>query len=394
MLAKFTLLMKSIKQLKNIHGKRVLVRVDFNVPMGKNLPAGRQVLDTFRIDKTMPTIKYLIKKGAKVILISHLDKESGKSLKPVAEYISKYSKDSKLSRIKFITKITEEEIKNVVEKMKDGEVVLLENLRFDPGEEKNDMKFARKLAELGDLYVNDAFSVSHRKHASIVSLPKLLPAYAGFQLEEEVKNLSIVFKKPKRPFLFILGGAKFETKIPLMKKFLNIADVIFVGGALMNNFFKVKGYEIGKSLVDDSKGIKEILKNKKLILPIDVLIKSGSKLINRKINEIKKSETILDIGKESIKIIESYIKKFKLILWNGPLGKYEDKGDIATKKILKLVLKSKSQVVIGGGDIVTVLSKLELRNYRLEPNVFVSTGGGAMLEFLAKGTLPGIEVLG
>jgi len=389
------IMMKSIRQLKNIRGKRVLVRVDFNVPI-----RGGKILDTFRIEKAMPTINYLRKKGAKIILISHLGKESGKSLKPVAKYISKsseaseVSKSSKYSRIRFVSEVVGRKVEEIIGNMQNGDVFLLENLRLDPGEEKNDMKFAKKLAKLGDFYVNDAFSVSHRKHASIVSLPKLLPAYAGFQFEEEVKNLSAALKNPPHPFLFILGGAKFETKIPLIKKFIKLADNIFIGGALMNNFLKAKGYEIGKSLVNNTKGIKNILNNRKLILPIDVVVKNGSKLINRKVNEVKKNETIVDIGNDSVKMIEPFIKKSKLILWNGPLGKYEDDGDKATKKILQIVLKSKSQAVIGGGDTIALLGKISNIQYLISnKRIFVSTGGGAMLEFLAKEILPGIEAL-
>jgi len=379
--------MRSIKTIKNLRGKTALVRVDFNVPIKNG-----KILDDFRIKKALPTIKFLQKKGAKIVLISHLGEDGKQSLKLVANYIKK-----------------------IIGK----NVVLLENIRRYAGEMKNDLNFAKKLAKLGDFYVNDAFSVCHRAHASIIGLPKYLPSYAGFQLEEEIENLSKVVKNKKHPFLFILGGAKFSTKMPLIKKYLKLADYVFIGGALLNDFLKAKGYEVGKSLVDNTKGIKNILKSKKLILPIDVVVKNATNsamaesVASRKVNEVKKNEIILDVGRESIKMIEPYIKKSKLILWNGPLGKYENGGDKATKKILKLVLKSKSQVVIGGGDIVTVLSKLESRltdgqarnparnashndagGYKLKPNVFVSTGGGATLDFLAHGTLPGIKMLG
>ena len=379
--------MRSIKTIKNLRGKTALVRVDFNVPIKNG-----KILDDFRIKKALPTIKFLQKKGAKIVLISHLGEDGKQSLKLVANYIKK-----------------------IIGK----NVVLLENIRRHAGEMKNDLNFAKKLAKLGDFYVNDAFSVCHRAHASIIGLPKYLPSYAGFQLEEEIENLSKVVKNKKHPFLFILGGAKFSTKMPLIKKYLKLADYVFIGGALLNDFLKAKGYEVGKSLVDNTKGIKNILKSKKLILPIDVVVKNATNsamaesVASRKVNEVKKNEIILDVGRESIKMIEPYIKKSKLILWNGPLGKYENGGDKATKKILKLVLKSKSQVVIGGGDIVTVLSKLESRltdgqarnparnashndagGYKLKPNVFVSTGGGATLDFLVNGTLQGIKALG
>ena len=350
--------MRSIKQIKNIKGKTALVRVDFNVPIKNG-----KVLDDFRIQKALPTIRFLQKKGAKVILISHLGKDGKESMKPVADCLKKYIKK---------------------------DITLLENVRKYPGEERNDDSFARGLSRRGDFYVNEAFSVSHRKHASVVGISKYLPSYAGFQMEEEIKNLSKVFKNPKHPFLFILGGAKFSTKMPLIKKYIKLADYLFIGGALMNDFLKAKGYEVGKSLVDDTKGIESILKNKKLILPVDVLVLSGGKLINKKVDQIKKDEIILDIGKESVKIAESYIKKSQLILWNGPLGKYENGGDKATKKLLKAVASSKAESIVGGGDIVSIVSQMKIEK-KLS---FVSTGGGATLDFLANGTLPGIKALG
>jgi len=367
--------MRSIKQIKNLptgqaglKGKRVLVRVDFNVP----IKDGR-VLDDFRIRKALPTIKFLEKRGAKIILITHLGKDGSESLAPTIKHFFKISKCSK-SQISFF-----------------------DNIRKFPGEMKNDITFAKKLSKLGDIYVNDAFSVSHRIHASIVGLPKFLPSYAGFQLEEEIKNLSKAIKNVKHPFLFIAGGVKFSTKIPLIQKYLKLADYIFLGGALSNNFLKAKGYEVGKSLVDDmNHNVKKFLKNKKLILPEDVIVKSGNKLINKKVDKIKKEEIILDIGNQTIKNLIPLIKKSKLILWNGPLGKYEDGGARATKKIINVLFNQKNKnIIIGGGDLTNCISKSRLgpRTYRLEPNLFVSTGGGATLDFLANGTLPGIKAL-
>jgi len=350
--------MRSIKQIKNIKNKTALVRVDFNVPIKNG-----KVLDDFRIRKSLPTIKFLQKKGANVVLIAHLGKDGKASMKPVANCLRKYIKKN---------------------------ITLLENIRKYKGEEKNDKDFAKELSKLGDFYVNDAFSVSHREHASVVGIPKFLPSYSGFQLDEEIKNLSKVLK-PKHIFFFILGGAKFSTKMPLIKKYLKLADYIFIGGALLDDFLKAEGFEVGKSLVDNKNyKIETILKNKKIILPIDVVVKSGNKIINKKINQIKKDEIILDIGKESIKIAENYIKKSKLILWNGPLGKYEEKeGDIATKKLLKAVASSKAESIIGGGDTVELISKMKIE----KKFSFVSTGGGATLDFLVNGTLPGIKVL-
>jgi phosphoglycerate kinase len=338
--------MRSIRQIKNLKGKTVLVRVDFNVPIKSS-----KVLDDFRIRVALPTIDFLLKKGAKLILITHLGKDGRASLKPVIK--------------RFFT----------ISKIAKNKVVFFENIRKFPGEMKNNSAFAKKLSTMGNIYVNDAFSVSHREHASIATLPKYLPSFAGLQLEEEVKNLSHAFKKPKHPFLFILGGAKFSTKMPLIKKYLKLADYVFIGGALANDFLKAKGYNVGKSLVSDTNyGVKKLLKNKKLILPTDFVVKN---------------EAIVDIGKESVKNLAMIIKKSKLILWNGPLGKYEDGGAEATKKILKLVALSKAESIIGGGDTITLVSEMKMEN----KFSFVSTGGGATLDFLANGTLPGIKAL-
>jgi phosphoglycerate kinase len=370
--------MKSIKQIKNLKGKIALVRVDFNVPIKNGA-----VEDDFRIQKAIPTIKFLKEKAAKIILITHLGK-GGESLLPVFLALNKFIK------AKFVPDILGKYACDAVFNMKERDVILLENLRNDAGEQSLDKNFAKNLSKLADLYVNEAFSVSHRKDSSIILLPKLLPAYAGFQLENEVKNLSLAFKKNKKPFLFILGGAKFSTKMPLINKYLKSADNIFIGGALLNDFLKAKGYEVGKSLISDSKGIEKIVNNKKLILPIDVVVFSGDKLINKKVSEVSKEDIILDIGEESIKMIEPYIKKSKLILWNGPLGKYENNGGMATKKILKFVANNKKAVsIIGGGDIVALVSEEKME----KKFTFVSTGGGATLEYLANGTLPGIKAL-
>ena len=342
--------MRNIKPIKyiskNLKGKTALVRVDFNVPIKNG-----KVQDDFRIVKALPTIKFLLKGGAKIVLITHLGEDGSASLEPVIKHFFAISKISP-ERVSFF-----------------------DNIRKFPGEMKNDPVFAKELSKMGDIYVNEAFSVSHRLHASIVTLPKLLPAYAGLQLEEEVKNLSHALKNTKHPFLFILGGAKFSTKMPLIKKYLKLADCVFVGGALANDFLKANGYDVGKSLVSDNNfGIEKLLKNKKLILPTDF---------------VKKDGVIVDIGNESINNLASLIKKSKLILWNGPLGKYEDGGGDATKKILKLIASSKAETIIGGGDTVTLISQMKME----KKFSFVSTGGGATLDFLANGTLPGIKAL-
>ncbi|OGI57101.1 phosphoglycerate kinase [Candidatus Nomurabacteria bacterium RIFCSPHIGHO2_02_FULL_37_13] len=370
--------MRGIKQIKNIRGRKILIRVDFNLPIKNG-----KVEDDFRIKKALPTINFLQKKAAKIILITHLGK-GGDTLAPVAEVLNKFIK------IKFVPDIIGEKTQKAVRNMKNGEIILLENLRNNAGEKECSKIFAVNLAKLGDIYVNEAFPVSHREDASIILLPKLLPSYAGLQLEKEVKNLSHAFNKPKHPFLFILGGAKFSTKIPLIKKYLKLADHVFIGGALANDFLKSKGYEVGQSLVSDTNyGISKIIKNKKLILPDYVVVKSGDKLINKKANEVKKDEIILDNGSQAVGKLASLIKTAKLILWNGPLGKYEVGGARSTKEVLKLVALSKAESIIGGGDTVTMISEMNMEH----KFSFVSTGGGAILDFLANGTLPGITAL-
>jgi len=371
--------MRSIKELQNLKGKKVLVRVDFNLPIENGI-----VLGDFRVQKTLPTIEFLVQGGAKVILITHLGKNAD-TLAPVAEVLNKFI------QVKFIDEVLGEKVKEAISKMNDGEVVMLQNLRKEKGEQACDEDFAKNLAKLADIYVNEAFPVSHREDASIVLLPKLLESYAGIQLENEVENLSAGFKNPERPFLFILGGAKFSTKVPLIEKYLELADNVFIGGALANNFLKARGVNIGNSLTDETdSGIEEMLKNEKLIVPRDVVTQSGDKLVGKGINEIEPTDIIVDIGEETIKNLESYIQNAKLILWNGPLGKYEVGGEKGTKKILKIIADSKAKSIIGGGDTVAVISQMGIEG----DFSFVSTGGGATLEFLATGTLPGIKALG
>ncbi len=372
--------MKSIKDIKNLSGKRILVRVDFNVPIKDG-----KVLDDFRIKKAIPTIEYLHKKGAILILISHLGSDGSSSLKPVFARLKKYFPEA----VFIDESILGYGATGAMDDLKKGDIVLMRNIRSDDGEKKNSPSFARGLSRYGDIYVNDAFSVCHRSHASVVGLPKHLPSYAGFQLLDEIKNLSNIFQ-PKHPFLFILGGAKFETKIPLIKKFLHQAENVFIAGALSNDFFKAKGYEVGKSLVNEGHlQISSLLKRKNLILPIDVEITKNKTNKYVEPESVGVDDYIVDIGPKTVKLLEGLIKKAKFILWNGPLGKYEDGFSGATKSILKNVANSKAYTVVGGGDTVSIISKLKLEN----KFSFVSTGGGATLDFLTKETLPGIKAL-
>jgi len=372
--------MKSIKELKSLAGKKVILRADFNVPIKNGV-----ILDDFRIKKVIPTILYLQEKGAKVIILSHLGEDGSESLAPVAAKIKKLVKNFDFIATPIFSDETEKRINN----LKNGEVVLLENLRRETGEKKNSPSFARALSRYGEIFVNDAFSVSHREHASIVGITKYLPGYAGFQFMTEIENLSKVFT-PSHPFLFILGGAKFETKIPLVKKFLRAADHIFIGGAIANDFFKAKGYEVGTSLVGPTNfQVPLLLKAKNLILPIDVEANKGSKSRFVNPSDVAPDENIVDIGPQSIATLKDLISKAEFILWNGPLGKYETGFGGATEEILKAIAKSKAKSVIGGGDTAALITKLKIE----DKLGFVSTGGGATLDFLSKGTLPGIRVL-
>jgi phosphoglycerate kinase len=367
-----------ITELKHIRGTKILARVDFNVTIAKG-----RIIDDFRIKKALPTIAYLRKAGAKVILMSHLG-ENGESLAPVSRNLKKYVPHV------FVRAIVGDKARSAITQMKNGDVVLLENLRQDPGETKNDLKFAKALASLADIYVNDAFPVCHRAHASIVGVPKLLPSYAGFQLLKEIDALDGVMTKPKRPFFFILGGAKFETKIPLIKKYLREADIVFIGGALANNFFKEEGLEVGKSLVDAKTfGLNKLQQNGNLFLPIDVIVRKGKSHRITTPEAVERDEVIVDIGPMSADLVNLLIARSKTVLWNGPMGNYEIGFGQATEAILKALAKSRAVSIVGGGDTVALVDKLKLENTLS----FVSTGGGATLDFLSFGTLSGIEAL-
>ncbi len=372
--------MKFIRQLKkkDLSGKTVLLRADFNVPIKNG-----KVEEDYRIEHTLPTINYLQKNGARIILMSHLGDDGSATLAPVAKYLTKFF-PTKLEKT-----LEKDKISAILAK---NEVVLLENLRGNDGEKKNDLVFAKKLASLADLYVNDAFAVCHRAHASVVGVPKFLPSCAGFRLEKEISNLAKVFK-PKLPFVVILGGIKFQTKIPLIKKLEKNADKIFLGGALANSFYKAKGFEVGQSTAEDEVAyLKPFLKNKKLVLPVDVevLNKKTNKKAFKKAEEVTKDEMIVDVGSEGLKAIAEGVKKAKTILWNGPFGWFELGYKKGTLEIAKILASSKAFSVVGGGDTLASIKTLKL----MDKFGFVSTGGGAMLDFIGSGgNLPGIKAL-
>lgn len=390
----------------DLKGRRVLVRCDFNVPV---TDAGT-VLDDLRIKKTIPTIAYLRKAGAKIVLVSHIEGKNAKltggldSLLPIAHHLGTHYKEQ-FGEVLFIEDFLAEGVMDRVAHLAEGQVMLFENLRAYAGEKKNDMVFAEKLARYADIYVNDAFAVSHRAHASVVALPSLLPHYAGMQLMSEIEHLSKVFNPP-RPFVFILGGAKFDTKLPLIQKFMigdNAADSVLLGGALLNNILKEKGLPIGKSLVSEGDfNLGEVVSNPKLTIPDDVMVSSDSSpnvahAHTKKISEVGPEDMIMDVGPSMTVKLESLLKTAKFVLWNGPMGNYELGFKDQTIAMARAVAESGVQSALGGGDTTAAVAELGFDDEHIHaqkaPNMFVSTGGGAMIEFLLNETLPGIEAL-
>jgi len=387
--------MKTLKDF-NFKNKRVLVRCDFNVQLNEK---GR-IAEDFRIKQTIPTIEYLKKKGAKTILMSHLGKPEGKivnelRLNPIAKRLSEL-----LNRpVKKLDDCVGKEVKKEVERIQTGEIILLENIQFNAGENKNDSNFAKILASYADIFIMEAFGQSHRNYASIAGIPKYLPAAAGFLLEKEIKILSKVMQNPWRPLVVIIGGVKINTKIGVISQFLKKADHLLLGGEVANAILIGKGFSLGRSLLDDEEIARKVKKiditNLKIHLPVDGIIslRERQKDYSREgaIGTIKKEEKIFDIGPETIKIFSEIIKEAKMILWSGPLGLSEEKKfEKGTKETAESIVKNKSAFkIIGGGDTIAAVDKFGL----LQEFDHVSTGGGAMLEFLSGEKLPGIEAL-
>jgi len=379
---------KTLKDI-NVKNKRVLVRVDFNL----SLDDDGKITDDFRIKEALPTIEYLLKKGAKVILMSHLGDPEGKFVKKLKMDVvqNRLMEHLDYSIVKAKDCIGKE-IEDWTKEMQPGEILLLENLRFHPEEEANNLKFAKSLAKLGDIYVNEAFGVSHRKHASVVGAPKFLPSVAGFCLQKEVEELSKVLFKPKRPLVVIIGGAKVSTKIKVIEKFLEKADKLLLGGALVNTVFAATGISLGKSFIEKKvfKIVEKLnLENPKIQLPNDFVCQNVE-LSVRGINAVKENESVFDIGPQSVELFSESIEEAKMIVWNGPLGLIEKKPfNKGTEAIAKAIIKSRAYSIVGGGDTVVFIRKLGLE----KKFKYVSTGGGAMLDYLAHETLPGIEAL-
>jgi len=391
--------MKSIQGQIDFNQKKVLLRLDLNVPLDNG-----KISDTTRIDKIIPTISFLLKKKAKIIILSHVGRPKGKvvnelSLKPICEKLK-----TKINiNIKLITKNLKEINPPDLFNDEDEKIIMLENLRFYAEEENNDNKFAKHLASLADIYVNDAFSCSHRAHASIAKIAKFIPSYSGLQLNLEVEALNKITSEIKKPITCIIGGSKISTKINIIKNLISKFNNIIIVGGMANNILKYKGYPIGKSIKEENcdKIVQEIFnlskKEKcKIIYPEDVAVGKNfnGKPEIKDLNNISKDDLILDIGPKTIKTINSVIEASKTILWNGPAGYFENpyfaEGSFEIAK--KIVEKNKAKTiysVAGGGDTVTVLNNIGV----IDSFNFVSTAGGAFLEYLEGKELPGIKVL-
>ncbi len=373
--------MKSLTTIPKTKKGRALVRVDFNVPL-----KGNKILDTRRIDAAVASIQTLQRKGYQVLLLAHLG-DASLSLRPIATYLSNKFKTVFITEPLYNTSAIVELCAAVTQ----DTVMLFENIRQYPEEEKNAASFSKTLAGLAEVYVNDAFSVSHRAHASVVGVPRYLPSYAGIQLEKELRAIAPLFENKKHPFLFILGGAKFSTKIPLLKRFIKDADQVVIAGAILNAFYKTAGLEVGRSVVENGyeKEIATLLRSPKVLLPVDVVVLRDEKKTAVTIDAVEKGDVIVDIGPQSVALIAAKIAQAKVVVWNGPTGWYEKGFTKGTLGLADAMASTKASVLIGGGDTGAVVEQKTLG----KKNIFVSTGGGATIEYLAKGTLPGIQSL-
>ena len=358
--------MRTVRDIQIFQNIPILVRAALNVPV-----ENEKVVNEYRLRRALPTIRYLAEKGARVVLIGHLGEKGTETLKPVSEALG-----ALIRGVSFFGETVGVRARARVRDLAPGNILVMENLRRHRGERANDRAFVKELASLADIFVEDSFDTCHRPYASIVGVSNILPSYAGFLLQEEINELSRALT-PKKPAFAVIGGAKFSTKEGVLNALLQTYDRVFVGGALANDFLKASGKEVGKSLVSDitdEKEITKILANPRLVLPIDSVMKDGA---------------ILDHGPRTNALLAELSAKAKTILWNGPLGKYESGFVGATNAFARAVADSSARSVVGGGDTIAAIENLGL----LPRFSFVSTGGGAMLQFLAQGTLPGIEAL-
>lgn len=391
--------LRTIADLKKLEGKRVLLRVDFNIPIGPKGKIGPA--EDIKLRTALPTIERLLAHGARVIAVSHLGRPKGcdakYSLKPVAKHLEKLMH----RKVMFVDDCLMEAcaVEKQLVKLGSGDLALLENIRYYEEEEANDAKFAKRLAELADIFVSDAFATAHRAHASTACVAKYLPSYAGLLVEKEVASLDRLLKKPKKPFIVMLGGAKISSKLPTLKKLLTVADKVLIGGGMANAFFNAKGWKTGKSKVDPKEVAlaRKLMKNKKLVLPVDVL--AASNLTDKARvrvcapSEVKASEFVPDIGPRSVLAFALLIRKAQTIAWNGPMGLFEvpkfSHASIALGRLVAARSRGKAFGVVGGGETIACLEQTKMGEYVDH----ISTGGGAMLEYLSGQMLPGIKVL-
>lgn len=395
-------MLRSIRDA-DLKNKVVLLRVDYNVPL-----EGDVVKDDTRMVRSLPTINYLLENNASLILVSHLGRPEGKvipnlSLKPVAKHLS-----TLINReVKFVNSSVGVAVRNEINKIQPGQVILLENTRFNLGEKSNDSIFAKELASYADIFVSDAFGTVHRAHASTVGVSSYLPSYAGFLVQEEYERITKAMDSPQIPALAIFGGAKVSTKLDIMNKFLEFVNILVIGGGMAYTFLKAKGYEVGNSLleVEMIDTAKELLlkaekKGIEIILPIDIRVSKSFEeaVIENGVAKITPANDIpidmmgLDIGPESEKLMSEAIKRAKTIIWNGPMGVFEKKlYRSGTTQIAKAVIERNVNTIIGGGDTAYAINLVGIDS--IPKNIHISTGGGASLELLSGLTLPGIDCL-
>ncbi len=386
---------RSIKDLASVEGKRIFLRADFNLPMDR---FGR-ITDTTRVTSELPTIRYLVERGAKVIICSHLGRPKGfdfrLSMWPIALILMRYFP----GKVQFAHKVIGQEVKDRIANMSNGSILLLENVRFYKEEEENDPVFAKELASLADIYVNDAFGVAHRKHASTYGVARFLPNAIGFLMENEIQTITEAIQNPKKPFVAIFGGAKVQDKIKAILNIAKSADVILVGGAMAYSFLIARGETVGRSMANTESVVyaEQVMDElermgKRLVLPVDhVAYTFGDRKEKTFVTEILSGEMVgADIGPKTIKLFEDEIKNARQVIWNGPLGKYEDeKFQKGTFEIAKEIAHSQAYSIVGGGDSVSAVKQakcMRMINH-------ISTGGGATLKLLGGENLPGIDVI-
>jgi phosphoglycerate kinase len=394
----------SIKEIKNLSGKKIIVRSDFNVAF-----SGNKIKEIYKIEKGFATIKYLRERGAKIILLSHLGRPVGYdkkfSLKPIFNYIKKEFKKNiyfiDISDKIFSDQKKIDKIKKIVESSKNGSIFVFQNVRFINGEEKNKKNISKIFSGFGDYFVLDGFAVSHRPSSTVIGIAEFLPAYAGLLMEEEIKGLSKFLSKPKKPLVVVIGGNKMETKMPMLKKLLGKASQVLICGGIANTFLLAQRYNIGASIFDkkEIKTAGQFLKNKKIIIPVDYVVgdKEGKKIRvieigkNKKIVDAKMG--IYDIGPKTISLFAKYLKKANTLIWNGAAGMFEVSAySWGSKSIARLFAsraKGMAYGATGGGETVQIINKLNL----MDDIDLVSTGGGAMLSFLSGEKLPGVSIV-